>query len=125
MFKEDLNHTHLAIKTKNCTEFNEPNCIKNIINDVPWNQIFSLQKLQGDMVSFVAIHNYNYANIIFKLDESLQNYNRTFESKLCWPLHINWAQSNIKWEQRIFKFSEESRETCSYLKLLTILTMDN
>ena len=31
LFKEDLNHTHLAIKTKNCTEFNEPNCIKNII----------------------------------------------------------------------------------------------
>ena len=26
------------------------------------------------MVSFVAIHNYNYANIIYKFDESLQNY---------------------------------------------------
>ena len=37
LFKEDLNHTHLAIKTKteNCTDCNEPNCIKNIINDVP------------------------------------------------------------------------------------------
>ena len=37
LFKEDLNHTHLAIKTKteNCTDCNEPNCIKNIINDGP------------------------------------------------------------------------------------------
>ena len=26
------------------------------------------------MISFVAIHNYNYANIIFKFDGSLQNY---------------------------------------------------